>query len=100
MKIPRTYRQRVRFTPLLFVVPMLMAATGLRAGEIHDAAAAGDLSKVRALLDRDPALLESKGKDGETPLIKACMGVPDDNTQVATARFLIDKGANVNASTQ
>ena len=74
------------------------APSGVQLGGIHDAAAAGDLEKVKALLDSDPALLESRDKDGETPLIKACMGVPDENTQATTARFLIDKGADVNAS--
>ena len=96
MKMLRTCRRRARVTPLVVIAAMLIAA-GLRAGEIHDAAVAGDLNKVKALLDADPTLLDSKDKDGETPLLKACNGVPDDNTQVATARFLIDQGANVNA---
>lgn len=78
---------------------MLITAAGLRAGEIHDAAASGDLNKVKALLEADPSLLDSKDKDGETPLIKACIGLPPDNfSQITTAEFLVEKGANVNAS--
>ena len=50
-------------------------------------------------LERDPALLESKDKDGETPLIDL-VGVPDENTQAATATLLIDRRTNINASTQ
>jgi ankyrin repeat protein len=97
MKIPRTYSQQVRIAALAVILPMLTAA-GLRAGEIHTAAAAGDLNKVKALLDADPNLLESKNKEGETPLIKACIGAPPDNiSQITTANFLIGKGANVNA---
>jgi ankyrin repeat protein len=71
---------------------LCLFATGLWAGEIHDAAAAGDLNKVKALLEADPALLESKDNDGNTPLIKAC-----GTLQVAVANYLIAKGANVNA---
>jgi ankyrin repeat protein/predicted methyltransferase len=66
--------------------------SGPRTSEIHDAATAGDLSKVRALLEADPALLESKDEDGQTPLHRACLA-----KQAAVANFLLDKGANVNA---
>ena len=66
MKIPRTYRQLAVSTALVFTVPMLMVAISLRAGEIHDAAAAGNLNKVKALLAADPALLESKDNSGFT----------------------------------
>jgi ankyrin repeat protein len=97
MKILCTLLQRARVTPLVLIAATLIA-TGLRAGEIHDAAVAGDLAKVKALLEADPTLLESKDKDGETPLLKACIGVGDNITQPTTATFLIDKGANVNAS--
>lgn len=83
------------FGPLAYVLIGLVldiAAAGLPAAEIHDAAAAGDLVKVKALLEADPTLLESKADYGETPLISAC-----SKTQIAVADFLIDKGANVNA---
>ncbi len=91
MKNPCLSSCSARITTLVLLLPMLMA-TGLRAGEIHDAAAAGDLNKVRSLLEADPALLESKDDNGDTPLHKACAA-----TQAAVAKFLIDKGANVNA---
>jgi ankyrin repeat protein len=74
-----------------------LLALSLRAGEIHDAGAAGDLSKVRALLEADPTLLESKDGDGNTPLISACFAPPSFNPQVAVANYLIDQGANINA---
>ena len=91
MKNLRISNQRPRITALVFIVPVLIA-TSLWAGEIHTAAAAGDLNKVRALIEADPTLLESKDNDGNTPLIAACKTL-----QVAVANFLIDKGANVNA---
>ena len=71
---------------------LLVATAGLHGGEIHDAVTAGDLDKVRALLEADPGLLESKDPWNHTPLHKACWG-----EQIAVAHFLIDQGANVNA---
>jgi ankyrin repeat protein len=65
------------------------------ASSLHDAVIAGDLSKIKSLLEADSTLLESKDKDGNTPLIKACQTM-----QVAAANYLIDKGANVNAKGQ
>ena len=88
--------RRARLMALAFFASMLIA-TGLRAGEIHDAAAAGDLNKVKALLEAAPALLESTDSDGNTPLITACWGPPANLPQVAVADYLIDKGANINA---
>jgi hypothetical protein len=92
----RMLSQPAGITALIFILPVLTAA-GLRAGEIHDAAAAGDLNKVRALLEADPTLLESKDNDGNTPLISACFAPPFYIPKVVVANFLIDKGANVNA---
>jgi ankyrin repeat protein len=74
-------------------------STSLWAGEIHDAAASGDLVRVRALLEADSTLLESRDQDGRTPLNKACRGAdPDRNliTRVEVANYLLDKGADVN----
>ena len=70
---------------------VLLSTSGLQAGEIHKAVAAGDLSKVKTLLEADITLLESKDSDGNTPLNLACGAF-----QVATAHFLIDMRANVN----
>lgn len=96
MKNLQRLARRARITALVFILPMLVAA-GLRAGEIHTAAAAGDLNKVRALVEADPKLLESEDTDGNTPLIGACWGSPANIPQVAVANYLIDKGANINA---
>ena len=85
------FTQRARIAALWFIVPML-TATDLRAGEIHTAAAADDLNKVRVLIENDPALLEEKTNDGNTPLLFACI-----RNRMAVATFLIDKGADVKA---
>jgi hypothetical protein len=76
----------------IFCLTILITASGVQAGEIHVAAAAGDLNKVRALIEADPTLLESKDDNGNTPLHIACV-----TRQITVANFLIDKGANVNA---
>ena len=79
---------------------VLLATAGLRAGEIHQAVDAGNLNKVRALIEADPSLLESKDNGGFTPLHIACFVHPSSPTrQVAVANFLLEKGANVNART-
>ena len=79
----------------LICFTILCTTVGLRAGRIHEAVAAGDLDKVRALLETDSALLESKDNNGDTPLMIACR-IP----QATVANFLIDKGADVNARNQ
>jgi hypothetical protein len=77
---------------------MFALIISLRAGTIHDATAAGDLNKVRALLEVNPTLLESTDGDGNTPLHRACISKPPSFTPpVAAAGFLLGKGANVNA---
>jgi hypothetical protein len=49
------------------VVLSLLSATAF-AGEIHDAARAGDLTTVKALLEKDPKLIEAVDRNGATAL--------------------------------
>jgi ankyrin repeat protein len=83
---------RIVGTMAAVVLFLCLAAPLGKAEEIHVAVTAGDLSKVRALIDAEPAQLEMKDKDGNTPLIIACA-----TEQVAIANYLIDRGADVNA---
>lgn len=83
-------RANILIALLVTGVPFL-AIAGLRAGEIHDASAAGDLNKVKALLEADSRLLESKGNVGFRPLHSACFA-----GQAAVANLLLDRGADVN----
>jgi ankyrin repeat protein len=71
----------------------MQAQTGT-ASEIHKAVIAGDINKVRFLVDADSSLLELKDNKGRTPLILCFDGF---TIQLAIAKFLIEKGANVNA---
>ena len=62
------------------------------AGEIHNAARRGDVSKVATLLNRDSNLVFSKDEFGRTPLHEAAnIGHKD------VAELLLSRGANVNA---
>ena len=61
-------------------------------GEIHDAAKAGDLGKVKALLKGNPFLAFSKDKHGETPLHQAVLWGHKD-----VAELLLANRAEVNA---
>jgi ankyrin repeat protein len=90
---------RYRPSPIVgstyLVLPVLIVlACGARAfgGDIHDAAASGDLAKVQALLKDNPSLVFSKDDDGLTPLHwAAVMGHKD------VAELLVADKADVNA---
>ncbi|MBI5387734.1 MAG: ankyrin repeat domain-containing protein [Verrucomicrobia bacterium] len=69
----------------------LAAMSALAASEIHEAAAAGDVEKVRALLTANPALANVRSL-GTTPLHEAAR---HGHTQVA--ELLLSNGAQVNA---
>ena len=85
----------IKFFSIIYFT-RLFTTSGLIAGEIHDAAVAGDLNKVRELLEADPSLMEAKDKDGLTPLYAAIRGTgPAYFTQVEVANYLLDKGADV-----
>jgi ankyrin repeat protein len=69
----------------------IMKASSL-GSEIHDAAKAGNLAKVKALLEDNHALVFGKDNIGETPLHWAVhLGYKD------AAGLLLDKGAEINA---
>lgn len=75
-----------RIIILAFVLPVL--AIFLSAGEIHEAAKKGDLEKIKALLEKDPGLLNVLSPVGLTPLHSAA-----GYGQVDAAAYLIKKGA-------
>jgi ankyrin repeat protein len=82
---------------LVFCLLLLIKASSLQAGNIHDAAKSGDLNKVKAILSSDTTSLDSKDENGFTPLARVCMTRPCSSHHLLVANFLIDKGANVNA---
>jgi ankyrin repeat protein len=60
--------------------------------EIHTAAEAGNIRRVRALLDQDPALVNRGDHSGGTPLHRAVLARRHD-----VINLLVDRGANVHA---
>jgi ankyrin repeat protein len=59
---------------------------------IHDVAQSGDLAAVEGILREDPQQLEARDEQGMTPLHMAVQGM-----RLEVARFLLDRGADVNA---
>jgi ankyrin repeat protein len=60
---------------------------------IHLAAEAGDLERVRSLLDAEPSLVNRGDRTGGTPLHRAVLG-----RARPVVRLLLDRGADVNAT--
>lgn len=61
--------------------------------DFHEAAALGDLGRVRTLLDATPSLLNERSADGFPPL-----GMAIFFRHPEVAKFLIERGADVNAA--
>jgi ankyrin repeat protein len=80
--------------PRLAIVMLIAMAcsTPIFCGEIHDAAKAGDLAKVKALLKENPKLVLSKDKEGWTPLHVAA-----ENGCKDVVELLLASKADVNA---
>jgi len=63
----------------------------LSAQEILDAVKAGDLAKVKVLVEKDPKIVNEKAQNGMTVLFAAVM-----NRRFEITEYLISKGAEVN----
>jgi ankyrin repeat protein len=71
---------------ILFLAPVLQAQ------EIFDVIRKGDIEKVKMLVENDPTLVRARNARQSTPLHVAV-----DLEQEAIVRYLIEKGADVNA---
>jgi len=76
---------------LLLWLLLLLASAGWCA-EIHDAALNGDRAQVKALLAKDPSLIDAKGRNEKAPLHWAVQG-----GHLELAQYLISRGAAVDA---
>ncbi len=81
----------VIFAAIFFL--WISANPSLFAGDIHDAAKAGDLERLKTLLEENPDLVNSADSDRNTPLSSAV-----EAGSLEAAEFLIKAGAKVNAA--
>lgn len=79
--------RKTRWTFLTAFFFVLGLFTFLQAEEIYQAAGAGDLAKVQALVEGDPALVKAKDENGRTALHFAARG-----RHLDLLRYLVDKG--------
>ena len=81
---------------------LLREHPGLVSATIYTAAAAGDVDAVLAAIDRDPALINTKGGPlNWQPLLYACYSRLDDappkRSSLEVARLLLERGADPDA---
>jgi ankyrin repeat protein len=75
---------------LVFVLALFLSVPSLLAAhEIHVAAANGDLEALKAMIEADRSLLESRDDAGSTPLHVACQ-----QGNLEMARYLLGAGAD------
>jgi len=79
-----------RILVFLFCLLVGILAT-LSAQEMLEAVKAGDLAKVKALVEKDPSIVNAKNPGGQTILFAAV-----SFGRLEIAEYLISKGANVN----
>ncbi len=82
---------RVTLHTVLVCAGSIMVLAGARAGEIHNAAASGDVDAINRLLDKDPALVNNRDQEllmGLTPLHVAAK-----KGQTAAVELLLARGA-------
>ncbi len=79
---------------LRFLLPLVLVVCGWPAcaGEVHTAAAAGDVSRLREILSSNSSLINSADENGATPLHWAA-----DAGRRDVAEFLLSLGADLNA---
>ena len=77
-------------TACVFMVLLLVAATGYSRQSIHEAAKQGALAVVERYL-QEGANVDVRTKDGETPLMFAAF-----KGHLDVVQFLMDKGADLN----
>lgn len=78
--------------PSLVLILFLALAAPAPSQEIFEAVKADDLSKVRALVEADPLLLQARDENGLTPLHWACREVHEE-----VLTYLVARKADVNA---
>lgn len=78
--------------PIVLVIVFLLVATRIEAQGIFNAVLSGNILKVKELVEKDPQLVKAKNARAATPLHVAASLDYDE-----IARYLIEKGADINA---
>lgn len=86
--------RRAALSAVSISVLLISPAHRLYAAPIHDAAQAGGIAKLNAILASNPALVNLKSENSATPLMYA---IHFQKTEAA--KLLLQKGADVNAKT-
>ena len=81
---------QARYENKLEIVELLRNAAGEL--DVYEAAALGDVARLRTLLPKDPELVKAQSADGFTPLHLACFF-----SQPEAAALLLEHGADANA---
>jgi ankyrin repeat protein len=82
----------MRKAVMLWLSVILLINTPVYAGEIHDASDKGDTAEVKALLSKQPDLVNAKNEKGSTPLHLASY-----KGHLEMVKFLLEKGADIEA---
>jgi uncharacterized protein len=85
-------QSRLAFRLLGLILLLLVSARLSFGDDIHDAARKNKPKEIKALLEKDPKLVDSVDSNGNTPLHEAAL-----HGNVEAAAALIAAGANVNA---
>ena len=81
-----------KFTLAALCAGLLLSAGAFGGQDIFEAVTAGDLAKVKAIVDADPQALEARNSYRQTPLILAVQ-----KKKILVAEYLLGRGADVNA---
>ena len=76
----------------VFLILILCLVASAAAQELFDAVKAGDLDKVRRIVERDPSIVKIPNQNGETIFFGALI----QGGRAEIVEYLISKGANVN----
>lgn len=88
----RAHTMRALFVCVGAVIVLWAGQCAGEAADVHRAAQAGDVARLKALIDASPELVNAKNEDGDTPLHTAATA-----GRTEAALYLIGRGADIEA---